>query len=307
MNDIVKIAMILIAISFSYSVTAAERIVIPYTVEQNPTCTITAEPSRAKPGDEIVLRLQASENTNTVWLAAAHGALEETVELSADTLSYPIIVKDDEVFTMTAIGVHGEGSCQAAVFVDDGALQPAKATALAADTVVAPVAETKGVIRNHDPLAPKVWRNRGADPCKSEAGCTKEWMLSQLHTYDSWPRQVVKALIKAVESGGNSMTMVCDGQRLAMSWGKHVPKFSIHTTVRWGGGECEPAMYWHADHEAVRYHFVKVQVCGNWGGWKTAAPEELEVQPVVESHRRLGILPVTECLDDHNDPVWVGR
>lgn len=153
---------------------------------------------------------------------------------------------------------------------------------------------------------PYVWHTPGVDPCNPKVGCTLEWALEK----SGWPKELQSRFQKITTETPSSIYQVKNGWTGWMTWGKYSPKFEANTVVAWkkGKNHSEPASRWTLTSNGVMYHLIKVNFCGNWGGWTEHAPQPPPPvvdtpppppPPIIISRERppLGIPPVVACPD----------
>lgn len=134
------------------------------------------------------------------------------------------------------------------------------------------------------------WTHVGGDPCNPKVGCTAEWALEQ----SKWPTSVQSALIAKVKGESPEIYTMHAGWRGWMTWGSAERKFRSDTLAAWPSGQEERSSLWHTDYAGTRYNLVKVEECGNWGGFTSAVRPS--PRPGSSNERPLGVIPVVTCL-----------
>ena len=133
------------------------------------------------------------------------------------------------------------------------------------------------------------WKNVGGDPCNPKVGCTLEWALTE----SQWPLEVQERLIEAVRHSNPERTEICSGWNGWMTWGSSKRKFHSNVIAYWSVGHCEPVLQWSVEFASVGYNLIKVQACGNWGGY---------IAPYVQSEKPsgppLGTVPIVSCPEE---------
>ena len=116
-----------------------------------------------------------------------------------------------------------------------------------------------------------VYRRPGANPCRPEAGCTKEWAVAEAVKAGLIPAHIAPKLIDEVRNGKHLAHAVKYGETFWMTEGATPEKrrFSPLARASWSG-KCKTysAMHWFVLHNRVSYHIMKIDAGGNWAGWK---------------------------------------
>ena len=142
-----------------------------------------------------------------------------------------------------------------------------------------------------------LYRRPGANPCRPQAGCTLEWALDEAVKAGLVPAHIAPKLIDEVRNGKHLAHAVKYGETFWMTEGATPEKLRFSPVARasWTDkAKTYSAMHWFVQENNVSYHVMKIDVCGNWSGWK-AGPMSILIHEGYDTRMPLGKIPVVSC------------